>query len=1074
MNYKHKFVLLLIALSVNLGVFSQNLNLRLSNVTVRKAMAELRSKTGYSFVYEGTDLNTKKKVTVNALSVDEAAKQILQGQDATYKVQGKSIIVRHQNPSEAPKKEVQQQKSTIKASGRVTDEKGEPIIGATVKVKGSGLGTVTDLNGYYSLDAPVGSSLEISYIGYQIDLIRAGVNKNTALIQENETLNEVVVIGYGTQRKGDVTSSVGSVKSEDFTAGAINDAGQLIQGKIAGLAITNPSGNPVHSTEVSLRGNTTILGASTNPLVLVDGIPGDFNTVAPEDIESIDVLKDGSAAAIYGSRGTNGVIMITTKKAQGNNMNEVQYSGYLSLISIAKKPDFCTAADYRQQIANGLRDASWNLGYETNWINKVLRTGLSHVHNVSFKGGNLKTNYIFNLNYRKLQGIFHKSDKEEFQGRAEINHSMFNDKLRFTFQMLANKSGYTSTTDGGSFDTYSWRQAMIHNPTEPIKNADGTWHENTGIFNYDNPLARIYESDGQQDIQQIRVSSNIAFNPIKELTFHALISYDKLSQNGGYYETKNNISNIRDGKNGYASTGSSSTMTKLLELTAQFHKAFAGNTLQALVGYSYQAGNYNQQYERNYDFPTDKFSWHDIGVGQALKEGKGTEYSYWLDTNLIGFFGRINYNYKERYLLMASLRHEAASQLAGTSQPWGNFPSVSIGWRVTEESFMKKQKLFNDMKLRAGYGVTGSQPSESFLGKSLLGYGDYYLYDNKWIRALQPTQNANDKLKWEEKHEFDVGLDFSLLNYRINGNIDWYYRLIKGLLYDYSVPSPPNLYTTTRANVGEMSNNGIEIMLNAIPIQTKDFKWSATITYSTNNNKLKSLSNDLYKTSSDYFMTGWIEEPVKTESHIVRIGHRVGDIYGFQVVDVDDNGKWIYSDRNGNRVNYDNFAHAFEDKKVIGNGVPKWYLGFNNQLRYKNWDLAVNMRGAFGFQIINGTRMFYENRSRQDWNRLRSAYNKVFGKAVLNPLCSEEFNSYYVENGDYWKIDNITLGYNFKKVGKYIKALRLYATINNAITITGYKGIDPEVSTSGLNPGYDNRDIYPHTRAFTFGMNVTF
>lgn len=423
---------------------------------------------------------------------------------------------------------------------------------------------------------------------------------------------------------------------------------------------------------------------------------------------------------------------------------------------------------------------------------------------------------------------------------------------------------------------------------------------------------------------------------------------------------------------------------------------------------------------------------------------------------------------------MASLRHEAASQLAGTEHPWGNFPSVSLGWRISEESFMKQQKLFNDMKLRAGYGVTGSQPNESFLGKSLLGYGDYYLYNGKWIRALQPTQNANNKLKWEEKHEYDVGLDFSMLNYRLNVSIDWYYRLIKGLLYDYTVPSPPNLYTTTRANVGEMSNHGLELMVNVIPVETKDFKWSSTITFSTNNNKLKSLSNDLYHASSDYFMTGWIEEPVKTESHIVRIGHRVGDIYGFEVVDVDDNGKWIYSDKDGSRVAYDDFTHSFEDKKVIGNGVPRWYLGFNNQMHYKRWDLAINMRGAFGFQVINGLRMFYENRSRQDWNRLRSAFDKVYGKVVLNALCSEEFNSYYVENGDYWKIDNITIGYSFGKMGKYIKAMRLYGTVNNAITITGYKGLDPEVSTSGLNPGYDNRDTYPHTRAFTFGMNITF
>ena len=1058
-------------LASQMTISAQNVSFSTNKVTLKSAFEKIEKASKYKIAYNSSQLNANRSVTLSKKSDDVFGMltQLLKGTNCTYELEGNYIIIK-------PLQKAQTSGKKVKVRGVIKDETGEPIIGATVRVKGQSEGTVSDFDGNFSLDVTSDNTLQISYIGYQTQEFAVGKQHHFSIVLEEDKkiLNEVVVIGYGTQKKGDITSSVGSVKSEDFTAGAINDAGQLIQGKIASLSVTNPSGNPVGGTEISLRGNTTILGASTNPLILIDGVPGDFNTVAPEDIESIDVLKDGSAAAIYGSRGTNGVVLITTKKSKGNNINEVQYSGYLSLSTIAKKPDFCDADDYRQQIKDGLRDAAWDLGDNTNWIDAITRTGLSHVHNISFKGGNAQTNYIFNVNYRNLQGIFKRSDKEEFQGRAEVNHSMFDDKLRFNFQLLGNQTGYTATSDGGSFNTYSWRQALIHNPTEPIKNADGSWHENTGIFNYDNPVSRIYECDGEQKISQTRFSSNITLTPIKELTFNALFSYDKINQEGGYYETKKHISNVRDGMNGYASTGASSTVTKLVELTAQFHKNFGDHTIQALAGYSYQESTYSNQYERNYNFPTDLYSWHNIGVGQALKEGLGTEYSYWLDTNLIGFFGRLNYNYKNRYLLMASVRHEAASQLAGTDKPWGTFPSVSLGWRITEEKFMKNQKVFDDIKLRAGYGVTGSQPSQSFLGVPLLGYGDYYLYNGQWIRALQPTQNSNDKLKWEEKHEYDIGADFSVLNYRLNVSIDWYYRLIKGLLYDYSVPSPPNLYTTTRANVGEMSNNGLEIMVNAIPVQTKDFKWETTITFSTNSNKLKSLSNDLYQTSSDYFMTGWIEEPIKTESHIVRIGHKVGDIYGFKVVDVDESGKWIYLDKDGNRVNYDDFTHSFEDKQILGNGVPKWYLGFNNQFRYKNFDLAINMRGAFGFQIMNGMRMFYENRSRQDWNRLRSAYDKVFGKAVLNTLCSEEFNSYYVENGDYWKIDNITLGYSFSKINKWIKALRLYASVNNAITITGYKGIDPEVSTSGLAPSYDNRDSYPHTRAFTFGMNVTF
>lgn len=919
-------------LASQMTISAQNVSFSTNKVTLKSAFEKIEKASKYKIAYNSSQLDANRSVTLSKKSGDVFGMltQLLKGTNCTYEMEGNYIIIKPQQKTQISGKKV-------KVRGVIKDETGEPIIGATVRVKGKSEGTVSDFDGNFSLDVTGDNTLQISYIGYQTQELAVGKQHHFSIVLEEDKkiLNEVVVIGYGTQKKGDITSSVGSVKSEDFTAGAINDAGQLIQGKIVGLSVTNPSGNPVGGTEISLRGNTTILGASTNPLILIDGVPGDFNTVAPEDIESIDVLKDGSAAAIYGSRGTNGVVLITTKKSKGNNINEVQYSGYLSLSTIAKKPDFCDANDYRQQIKDGLRDAAWDLGDNTNWIDAITRTGLSHVHNISFKGGNAQTNYIFNVNYRNLQGIFKRSDKEEFQGRAEVNHSMFDDKLRFNFQLLGNQTGYTATSDGGSFNTYSWRQALIHNPTEPIKNADGSWHENTGIFNYDNPVSRIYECDGEQKISQTRFSSNITLAPIKELTFNALFAYDKINQEGGYYETKKHISNVRDGMNGYASTGGSSTVTKLVELTAQFHKNFGDHTIQALAGYSYQESTYSNQYERNYNFPTDLYSWHNIGVGQALKEGLGTEYSYWLDTNLIGFFGRLNYNYKNRYLLMASVRHEAASQLAGTDKPWGTFPSVSLGWRITEEKFMKNQKVFDDIKLRAGYGVTGSQPSQSFLGVPLLGYGDYYLYNGQWIRALQPTQNSNDKLKWEEKHEYDIGADFSVLNYRLNVSIDWYYRLIKGLLYDYSVPSPPNLYTTTRANVGEMSNNGLEIMVNAIPVQTKDFKWETTITFSTNSNKLKSLSNDLYQTSSDYFMTGWIEEPIKTESHIVRIGHKVGDIYGFKVVDVDESGKWIYLDKNGNRVNYDDFTHSFEDKQILGNGVPKWYLGFNNQFRYK-------------------------------------------------------------------------------------------------------------------------------------------
>ncbi|MDR0895244.1 MAG: TonB-dependent receptor [Prevotellaceae bacterium] len=962
-------------------------------------------------------------------------------------------------------------------TGTVKDQTGEPIIGAAVTVKDSpSVGTVTNVEGTFTLSVPPQSTLTISYVGYLTQEVNVGSHSSISVVlrEDNQLLDEVVVIGYGTQRRGDVTSAVGSVKRDDFMKGAVRDAGQLIQGKIAGLAITNPGGDPVGNTSISLRGVATISGTNTAPLILVDGVPGDFSTVAPEDIESIDVLKDGSAAAIYGSRATNGVVLITTRAAEGDRINNVEYSGYLSTSAISKRLEMLTAADYRRQIAEGIRDAAWDLGATTDWQDEIMRTPLSHVHNIAMRGGNKQTNYIVNLNYRKLQGIMKRSDRESFQGRAQLRHSLFDDKVKLGFAIIGNKTGYTSVSNGGSYNNYIFRQSLIHNPTEPIHNDEGGWNEQPGIFEYANPLGLIYETDGRQDITQLRFNGDITVNPIKELTLKALFSYDKMHRNRGYYETKENISTIRDNRNGYAALGATTNMQKLMELTAQYSKTIDGHTFTALAGYSYQETDYTSESESNYNFPTDSYSYNNIGQGAALKEGLASMGSSRSQTNLIGFFGRLNYNYKDRYLLMAALRHEGASQLVGTDNEWGTFPSVSLGWRITQESFMKNQTLFSDLKLRAGYGVTGSQPNASFRGVPLLGYGLYFLYNGRWIQSLSPTQNPNPNLKWEEKHETNIGLDFGFLDGRISGSIDYYNREIRGLLYNYTVPSPPNLYTSTLANVGKMRNRGLEILLNFVPVSNKSTRWNSTLTFSTNSNKLVSLSNDVYKLTQDWFPTGWIQEPVKVESHIVEVGKPIGEIWGFKVVDATSDGKWIYENANGERVNYDDFTHAQADKKVLGNGIPKWYLGWQNAIRYKNWDASISMRGAFGHQIINVARMFYENLSRQDWNRLQSAYTPIFGKAQLNSLCSEEFNSYYVENGDYWKIDNITIGYNFKQIGKYIKGLRLYATGQNLLTITGYKGTDPEVNISGLNPGYDDRDQYPSVRSFTLGVNINF
>lgn len=961
-----------------------------------------------------------------------------------------------------------------KVTGKVKDSSGEPVIGASVVVKGNNtMGTITDFDGNFMLDVPAKSVLVISYIGYVTQEVpTAGKNSLEIVLKEDtKTLDEVVVIGYGTQRKGDVTSSVASVKADNFVKGAVKDVGQLIQGKVAGLAITNPNGDPTGSTQIRLRGTNTIGGANTAPLVLIDGIPGELGTVASEDVESVDVLKDGSAAAIYGTRGTNGVILITTKQAKGVDINQVEYNGYVSTSLIAKKLDMLNADEFRTLYPDQ------DHGADTDWIDEISRTPVSHVHNLSLMGGNSKTNYIANLNYASRQGIMKKSDFESFQGRIEVTHRMFDDKLKLKFGLFGKKNQMESTTSGGSFRGWVYGQATRRNPTDPVRNEDGTWNENVSKFEYENPLALLYEAEGNVKKTQLRYNGNIVYNPIKDLTLSAVFSYIRDNMNRGYGETLNHISALRDGLAGWSSVGAYTKMEKLMELTAQYSKEIGAHKFTVLGGYSYNETDFEELWIDNYGFQDDYFGgWHNIGIGSALKDGKANIGSKKTPTNLIGFFGRATYSFKNRYLLMGALRYEGASQLWGTDNAWGLFPSVSVGWRITEEAFMKNQKIFDDLKLRVGYGVTGSQPKDPFLGVAMLKYGSYAFVNGNWVQTIVPASNPNPDLKWEEKKETNIGLDFVSWGGRLSGSIDYYNRDVDGLIYEYGVPTPPNLYNKTMANGGTMRNRGVEVLVTVVPVQNKDFEWSTTGTFSLNSNKLISLSGSIFKSDYDYFNTGTVEYSGQVaDSHRVQVGESIGNFYGFKVVDVDSEGRWIYEDRNGELVNYKDFTHAPEDKHVIGNGLPKWYAGWNNTLRYKNFDLNVTMRGAFGFQIINGGRMNYENvKNSRFENRLKSVNDLVFGKHTLSSEVEPEFNSYYVENGDYWKIDNITLGYSFGQVGKYIKSLRVYGSVLNALTITGYKGIDPEVSTDGLTPGYDTRDRYPSVRSFTFGVNVKF
>nr|WKN35389.1 TonB-dependent receptor [Tunicatimonas sp. TK19036] len=954
-------------------------------------------------------------------------------------------------------------------SGTVTSVDGEALPGVNILLKGSGSGTISDIDGNYRLEVPnpAEATLVFTFVGFLTEEIavnnRSSIDIN--LVPDVQSLQEVVVVGYGTQRKGDVTSSVASVKSEDFIKGTARDAAQLIQGKVAGLSVVTPSGDPTAGTQIRLRGITTLLG-NTDPLVLIDGIPGSLNTVAPEDIESIDILKDGSAAAIYGTRGTNGVILITTKSQRGEMKPTLSYDGYVNTQVIARRPDFLDADDYRRLIAEG--EDLEDLGTSTDWLEELTRSPVSQTHNLTFQGGTANTNFTASLNYRDWQGIFINSDNQQFVGRASLTHAMFDDKLVVNLNVINRSQKYWTGGDGSSFNPYVYRQILIRNPTDSVRSADGSWTERN-IYFYDNPLAYINESYGENTQREMRMNGSVTWTPIPDLSARLMVSSNQENHTRGYAETKQHVSNVKNGRNGYASRGTYARTDNLTEFTTTYSKTLDAHRFSLLGGYSYQEVIDEDYWMQNWDFPTDIYSYNRLESGNALSRGEAPISSSKSSYKLIGFFGRVNYTFDNRYMIMASVRREGSSKF-GANHKWGTFPAVSAGWAISEEDFLASASFINNLKLRAGYGVTGLAPNASYLSLTSLNYGDRFLSNGTWIQGLSPVRNPNPDLRWERKEELNLGLDFAFLGDRISGSIDLYQRDTKDMLWDYQVPVPPYLFNSITANVGHIRNEGIEILVNTAPVTTPNFSWTTSINYSSNKNKLVSLSNDQFQTTNDFFDAGYTGEPVQTFTHRVQIGGPIGNFYGYKTIDIDEDGVWIIESADGEAKSINDAVP--EDKKVLGNGLPKHILGWNHTLRYKNLDLNVTMRGAFGFQILNFQRMFYENPNIL-YNKLRSAYEPVYGKAQLTS--DQNFVSYYIEDGDYWKVDNVTLGYNFNTSNSEIfSRARVYVSGLNLLTISGYQGIDPEVDLSGLDPGNDERDKYPTTRTFTLGVNLTF
>lgn len=1050
---------------------ARNVTLKANNVKVKQALNLISKQTGFSFAYSNQVVNLDRTVTIHADNQDIKAvmDSIVAGTNLAYEIADEKIYIFAKSETSKALKGNERNQQTFVITGQVTDKDRNPIIGANIIIKGTTTGTVTDIDGKYSLEASQNAVLQISYIGYIAQTIPVNAQRkiNIKLLEDSQSLEEVVVVGYGTQKKGEVASAISSIKSEDFLKTPSTDASQLIKGKVPGLSIITPDANPTSTSEISLRGMTTLM-ASASPLVLIDGIPGDLNSVSPDDIQQIDVLKDGSAAAIYGTRGTNGVILITTKNAQGEMPTEVNVNAYISTQQIVKKLPFMNAEQYRQRVKEGVAGAQDD-GATTDWLDEVTRTPFTQIYNISLRGGSRTTNYVASFEYRGLNGLIKRTNNQMYYPRVEITHRMFNNKLKLNASLSGFKQTYFSGSDGGSYNSEVYRNALIYNPTTPVYNSEGKYSESTKNEYY-NPVALLNEVEGENQASNLRMFANATFTPIEGLDIKYLVSSNTYYQTRGYYETQSHKSTWRDGKNGFASKGTTRKAQDLSELTVQWRKTLTDHTFTLLAGYSWQRDRYSNYWMQNYNFPSDDYTHNNMGSGQALKDGKASEYSEANESRLIGYFGRLNYSYKGKYMFAASIRHEGSTKF-GADHKWGNFPSVSAAWNIKGEDFFDDVKALSILKLRAGYGITGTVPSDPYMSLNTLNFGTYTYYDGEWIKTIRPDSNANPDLRWEKKKEVNVGIDFGFLNDRITGNIDYYNRKTEDLLWRYTVPSPPYLFSTMVANAGSMRNQGVEVGVSVIPIQTKDFQWTTSVNYSTNKNKLLSLSNDQF-ISSGYSDQGSTGEPLQSSTHRIQEGEPIGNFWGYKVIDIDEKGHWIIEGSDGNPKPIAELQPT--DKQVIGNGLPKHYLNWNNSLAWKGFDFNLTMRGAFAFDILNMPRLQYGAPVMlARGNVLNEAFENKFGKMPLAVDQELQYVSYYIEKGNYWKIDNLTLGYTFG-FNNWLKSLRVYGQISNLATITSYSGIDPEVSISGLAPGVDNKNRYPSTRTYTLGVSVKF
>ncbi len=963
-------------------------------------------------------------------------------------------------------------------TGTVSSATEGPLVGVNIVVQGTSTGVATDINGNYSIAVPGPQAvLVFSYIGYNPQSVTVGNQNRINVVLEPalSALGEIVVTGYSQQRKKEITSSISNVKSDEFNKGYVNRAEQLIVGKVAGLSISKPGGNPNEGFNIRLRGLNTV-GANTQPLVVVDGVIGaSLENVDPNDIESISVLKDGSAAAIYGTRGSSGVIIVTTKKGK-KGTSVVEYNGYVTTETVAKSTPVMNAKEWRA-LSKEL-GAGTDFGYSTDWFKETTQNAISHVHNLSVSGGSENSSYRASINYHNAQGVILNTGFQQLNGRINFTQKAMNDK----FTLDVNLGATDKIAKYGFADAF--RYASVYNPTAPVRSSDPAYQIYDGYFqqvlyDYYNPVQILEENrnDGKDRLLLMAVKGT--YQIMKGLSVDAFYSRQNANYLRGRYFDKNSYWVGRD-RNGLAARGFDINMTQLFESSLRWTGDIAPSVnLNAVGGYSYQDFQYEGAYAEGGDFLTDAFTYNNLEAALDFANGIGSVSSYKNSNKLIAFFGLLNLNIKDIWFVTASARYEGSSRF-GADNKWGLFPALGGG--VDLAHFLNNEAV-NVLKLRASYGVTGNQPGSSYLSLLRLGPSGNFFYNGEFVPGYAPVSNANPNLKWEKKSEFDAGLDFAFLNSKLYGSLDYYTRTTTDLLFEYEVPVPPNLYTRALVNLGEIRSSGLELSLTWNAVESGDFTYNMSLTPSYNLvNKLVSLSGTYNGAELSYGTRdlGGMGAPGQSSVPLVRAeeGKPIGQLWALVYKEIDENGNLIFED-----VHKDGTIDPL-DRQVVGHGLPKLLLGFGNNFTYKNWDLSIFFRGVFGHDLINSYRAFYEvPQMIKSYNLPKTAKNMKNPKTgVYLNNSSGILSSYHVENGDFVALDNMSLGYNFKlPAGGQFNKIRLYLAGNNLFYITGYKGVDPnprygdiEDNNNPLVPGVDRRNTWFRTRSVTFGANFVF